>query len=486
MNIGFRHILDVSRKSTLNFGAFVKIVLQKKFLLKIIFYLLLGVAVLALLMKAGIINFPVKINFDFVVVGFVFSFTLLLTFQGAITLTWMLYAWNNPDEIAKAGSPDTFSPPHYSFTAIVPVRFEGKVIKDTIKTISRINYPSYLKEIIVICRYDDKESPVKVTEAINELGQENIKLQVLLGSYPINKPNKLNYALRAATGNVIAIFDAEDEPHRDIYSIVNTILIRDKVDVVQSGVQLMNYESHWFSAFACLEYFFWFKSGLHFFTKVGHVSPLGGNTVFFKKRFLEKVKGWDDQCLTEDADIGFRLTLAGAKMKVIYDEIRVTREETPSTTEGFIQQRTRWIQGFLQILYKGDWKKLPEARQKLTAMYILIAPIIPGILILYTPIGLYIGLTKHLPIVLSMFSYLPSYLLFMIIVTQVVGLYEFTRAYKLSITFKHVIRLLLGFLPYLFTIAFASLRAVYRQFISETNWEKTAHLNLHRKVAKEV
>ena len=101
--------------------------------------------------------------------------------------------------------------------------------------------------------------------------------------------------------------------------IINTVFKRDQVDVVQSGVQLINFRSRWFSALNVLEYFFWFKSVLHLFGRMGTIL-LGGNTVFFKREWLNRIGGWDADCLTEDADAGLRLSVAGAKIKIIYDE----------------------------------------------------------------------------------------------------------------------------------------------------------------------
>ena len=450
-------------------------------------YLLLLVVLTAIVLGFNLVDVRKIIgiiDFKLISTFVVLIATSILTLQGIITLVWMLYAWNNPEKIDSAGSPKRYAEPKFSFTAIVPVRFEEKVIKDTIRAISKINYPKELSEIIIVVRYDDKESPVKVQEVINEIGAENIKLQVLLGSYPINKPNKLNYALKAANGDIIAIFDAEDEPHRSIYNIVNTVMIRDNADVVQSGVQLVNYNSHWFSPLNVLEYFFWFKSGLHFFTNVGRVSPLGGNTVFFKRNYLDRVGGWDDKCLTEDADVGIRLTLAGAKTVVIYDEMHVTREETPSSTSGFIKQRTRWVQGFLQIFLKGDWKRLPQRRQRLTVLYILFAPLIPAALTVYMPVGIAIGFLFDLPILVSMYSFVPTYILLLIVFVQIVGLYEFCRAYGYKFSASLPFKLALTFMPYVFILSYSSIRAFWRIYKSENEWEKTLHANVHREMVK--
>lgn len=412
---------------------------------------------------------------------FITTFSLVLTIQGIFTLVWILYAWENPEDIDRHKSPKEFYQPQYSFTALIPARHEVTVIKDTIKAVNNINYPNHLKEVLVLCKEGDQVTIDKTKETIKELNQKNIRL-VLFNSFPINKPYGLNFGLKEAKNEIVTIFDAEDEPHPDIYNVVNTVMIRDQVDVLQSGIQLMNYRAHWFSALNVVEYFLWFKSGLHFFLKIGNVTPLGGNTVFFKKQWLEKVGGWDENCLTEDADIGIRLILAGAKTRVIYDEQHSTQEETPTSVAGFIKQRTRWNQGFLQIFIKDDWKKLPQLRQKLVSLYVLTSPLIQAFLLLYTPVALWVAFTQKVPVVVSLLSFVPIYLFILQILVYIVGLYEFAKAYKLKFPVWMPLKVLLTFYPYQFMLMFSSFRAFYRVAFSKNDWEKTFHTNGHRKM----
>jgi len=132
----------------------------------------------------------------------------------------------------------------------------------------------------------------------------------------------------------------------------------------------MNFADHWFSMHNVLEYFFWFKSRLHFHAHVGMI-PLGGNTVFIRRGLLERVGGWDQDCLTEDADIGLQLSALGERIRVVYDPRHATREETPDSVGSFVRQRTRWNQGFLQVLQKKTWLGLPTFDQKVLALYTL-------------------------------------------------------------------------------------------------------------------
>jgi cellulose synthase/poly-beta-1,6-N-acetylglucosamine synthase-like glycosyltransferase len=243
----------------------------------------------------------------------VLTVALLQIVQGAFALYVLVYAWEDPRRIEGNRSPQTFKEPQYSFTALLPARNEAEVIGDTIRSIARIAYPEDKKELLVVLRDDDPETVQAAETAIATLTGHNVRI-VLISGEPYNKPHHLNDGLEQASGDIVCIFDAEDEPHRDIYLVVDTVYQERGCDVVQSGVQLMNYQSNWYSLFNVLEYYLWFRSALHFFASK-RIIPLGGNTVFFKRFWLERVGGWDLNCLTEDADIGIRLSVAGAKKR---------------------------------------------------------------------------------------------------------------------------------------------------------------------------
>jgi cellulose synthase/poly-beta-1,6-N-acetylglucosamine synthase-like glycosyltransferase len=256
-------------------------------------------------------------------------------------------------------------------------------------------------------------------------------------------------------------------------------MLSNDVDVVQSGVQLMNFDTNWYSMYNVLEYYFWFKSVLHFFAKNG-VVPLGGNTVFFKRKYLNHVGGWDEACLTEDADIGMRLSLAGAKMKIVYDEIHATREETPPTVWEFVKQRTRWDQGFMQVIGKLDWARLPSFKQKFLAIYALGWVVAQGFLFLIIPFSIYIGMTTKMHPGLSILTNLPMYSLLVIFIILNIGLYEFTKSYGLKYSWTTPFKMLIYYIPFQLLLGFSALRAMWRQIAGQVSWEKTTHLNIAR------
>src|SRR5260370_8640862 len=135
----------------------------------------------------------------------------------------------------------------------------------------------------------------------------------------INKPHGLNAALQHADKDVVTIFDAEDDIHPEIFNVVNTVMLNEQVKVVQGGVQLMNFDSNWYSALNVLEYFFWFKSRLHYHARHG-ATPTDGNTVSSVRDVIIRLGGWDERNMTEDADIGLRLSSARAPTRIAYDD----------------------------------------------------------------------------------------------------------------------------------------------------------------------
>ena len=410
----------------------------------------------------------------------IFLVTIFLLIQGFFATYSMLSSWLKPENLDRVRAPRKFSPPQLSFSLIIPVRNEEKVIAQTLKAMKKINYPRDKYEIIITARDDDTKTVGKILESLGHL-PPSFNLLVY-ENFPNSKPQGLNAALKYAQKDIVGIFDAEDEPHPDILNAVNTTFQKKKVDIVQSGVQLINVASHWYSPHNCLEYYFWFKSVLPFFSRFG-ANPLGGNTVFFKKDIIEAAAGWDEKCLTEDAEIGVRLSSLGKKTAVIYDEQMATREETPPTLDGFIKQRTRWHQGFIQVLLKGSWKKLPKKRQKAIILYQMVYPFIQifnSIWFLLTPI---FSFTLKIPLGIAIFSYFPGYFLLMQWGISLIAIYELNKNYHLKLSPLVYLKFPFFFFPYQFVISWATVRAVKRHLAGLGFWEKTEHINAHRQIA---
>ena len=416
-----------------------------------------------------------------IMIGLAVVLTIALVIQSTYSLYIALYTWDRPEAYQRAKAPTRFLPPRKTFTVMLPARHEEEVIQDTIANVVQANYPSELLEVIVICSIDDVGTITRAQEKMAQLRRAGIKnLRVVTyKSPPINKPHGLNIGLNNSRHEVVTIFDAEDDIHPDIFNVVNTLMLTERISVIQCGVQLMNYHSRWYSALNVLEYFFWFKSRLHYHAQLG-MTPLGGNTVFFARSVLQRVGGWDLTNLTEDADIGIRISCLGEPIRIVYDDRYVTREETPPTINHFIRQRTRWSQGFLQTMLKGDWKKLPTRGQRALALYTLGFPIIQTVMGLYFCLALVMMFAVKTQVFIAILLCLPFYLIAAHFTLSVIGLFEFTEAHGLKASWSMVGVMALSYLPYQWLLSYAAIRASLRHFRGINNWEKTQHVGAHR------
>jgi cellulose synthase/poly-beta-1,6-N-acetylglucosamine synthase-like glycosyltransferase len=392
----------------------------------------------------------------------------------SVTMWWTMHAWRTPETLASTG----FAPPDgthaLSFSLLVPARHEEAVLAHTVTRLLESSHTDY--EIIIIVGHDDpgtaevaRELAIHAPDRVVVVTDSNARK---------NKPRALNGAIPYCRGDVVGVFDAEDQVHPLLLEHVDHAFRSTGADVVQGGVQLINYHSSWYSLHNCLEYFFWFSSRLHLHAAKGFI-PLGGNTVFVKTAVLRAANGWDGSCLAEDCDLGVRLSSRGKKVVVAYDSSMVTREETPDTLIGLFRQRTRWNQGFLQVFRKGEWRKLPTFNQRLLARYTLTGPFVQAFSGIVIPIGVCIALFGQVSALVALLTFLPVVPMIATTVFQAIGLRDFGKQYDLRIRIRDYARLVIGAFPYMVVLAGAALRAVWREFTGRRNWELTRHVGAH-------
>ena len=206
--------------------------------------------------------------------------------------------------------------------------------------------------------------------------------------------------------------------------------------------------------------------------------------MFIRTDRLREAGGWDPECLAEDCEIGVRLSSRGARVAVAYDPDLVTREETPGSLGELLKQRTRWNQGFLQVLRKGEWRRLPTMRQRLLARYTLAMPFLQAFAGVMVPVSLATMILLDLPVLAALLTFVPMVPTLATLAVEAVALGEFCRGYGRRATLMDYLRLLLGTFPYHLLLGGAALRAVLRERRGERGWEKTAHVGAHRGVAQ--
>ncbi|MFH8614123.1 glycosyltransferase [Streptomyces sp. NPDC017979] len=405
---------------------------------------------------------------------FVVAISLALFFMAVFTLWWQMHAWRTPETLAATRFDRPEGDAGLSFSLLLPARHEQAVLAHTIERLLESGHTNY--EIIVIVGHDDPDTAAVAERAAR---QDPLRVRVITDTHAKkNKPKALNTALPYCRGDVVGVFDAEDQVHPELLAHVDHAFTATGADVVQGGVQLINFHSSWYSLRNCLEYFFWFRSRLHLHAQKGFI-PLGGNTVFVRTRVLRDAGGWDPDCLAEDCDLGVRLSSVGKKVVVAYDSDMVTREETPDTLLSLLKQRTRWNQGFLQVYRKRDWRQLPTRGQRMLARYTLMTPFLQAFSGVVIPLNVAVALFFDVSVGAAMVTFLPAIAAAVTFVFEVVGLHDFGKQYGLRVRFVHYFKLIVGGPFYQVLLAGAALRAVWREQRGRNEWELTSHVGAH-------
>ncbi|MFC6012162.1 glycosyltransferase [Nocardia lasii] len=400
--------------------------------------------------------------------------SLALFANSVATLTWMLHAWRTPENLAATRFPDPDGPGELKFSLLVPARHESAVLEHTLLGLLETRH--CLVEIVVIVGHDDPETAA-VAEQVARRDPD--RLRVVVDYHTVkNKPKALNTGLAVCTGDVVGVFDAEDHVHPDLLDHVDFAFRSEDADVVQGGVQLVNFHSSWYALRNCLEYFFWFRSRLHLHAAQGFI-PLGGNTVFVRAPLLRAVGGWDENCLAEDCELGTRLSSRGARTVVAYNSALVTREETPGTLYALFKQRCRWNQGFMQVYRKKEWRRLPTFTRRLLARYTLASPFLQAFSGIAMVIGILVGLFVKVPDGVAMITFLPLVPTLATLAFEIVGLQDFGRQFGVRVRGRHYVKLVVGSVFYNLVLTAAAARAVWREYTGRNNWELTAHVGAH-------
>jgi cellulose synthase/poly-beta-1,6-N-acetylglucosamine synthase-like glycosyltransferase len=226
---------------------------------------------------------------------------------------------------------------------LVPLKREAAVAGQLLAALERMEYPAPLLDIKLVLEAGDGETRAALEQA--GLPPTVEVLSVPAGTIQ-TKPRAMNYALPFCKGEIIGVYDAEDKPDPgQIRAVVHHLMDAPaSVGCVQGLLDFYNAGENWLARCFTIEYATWFRVLLLGMQRLGLPIPLGGTTVFFRRRALEEVGAWDAHNVTEDADLGMRLRRFGYSCDVV---ATTTEEEANCRSAGrWIRQRSRWLKGY--------------------------------------------------------------------------------------------------------------------------------------------
>lgn len=225
---------------------------------------------------------------------------------------------------------------------LVPLFKEQDIASELVTRLSALDYPKDRLEVCLVLEERDHQTADVLAWAV--LPDWMRIVRVPHGALR-TKPRAMNYALDFTSGDIVGIYDAEDMPAKDQLRKVAAGFARAKPNVacLQGVLDFYNARQNWVTRCFTIDYAMWFRLILPGLVRLGIVIPLGGTTVFFRRKALEDLGRWDAHNVTEDADLGVRLARRGYRADFVDS---ITMEEATSSVPAWVRQRSRWIKGY--------------------------------------------------------------------------------------------------------------------------------------------
>ena len=240
-------------------------------------------------------------------------------------------------------------PPHRwpRYTVVAALHDEVEVVPQLIRRLSALDYPRQRLDGWLVLEADDHPTIQAVLAAEPPPW---LKLLLVPAGVPRTKPRALNHALGRATGELLTVYDAEDEPDPGQLREAAARFAADetgRLACLQAPLRIRcrNGRSGFLERQFAAEYAALFEVALPGLVRMGLPFPLGGTSNHFRTDVLRAIGGWDAWNVTEDADLGFRLWRNGWRQGLI---ARPTWETPPGPLEHWLPQRTRWLKGYMQ------------------------------------------------------------------------------------------------------------------------------------------
>ena len=232
-------------------------------------------------------------------------------------------------------------------TILIPLLEEPRILHHLLYHLQRLDYPRTHLEVMLILEDGDVETQTALLAT--DLPSWCCVITVPKGRVK-TKPRALNFAFGFSSGDIIGVLDAEDAPEKDqLLKVANQFAMADpRLVCLQGRLDFYNAHKNWLTRCFALEYAAWFQVILPGLARLGFALPLGGTSMYIRRAALIDLKGWDAFNVTEDADLGLRLSRAGLRCALLDSK---TFEEATKTPRTWITQRSRWQKGYIMTYW---------------------------------------------------------------------------------------------------------------------------------------
>ncbi|MFH1153852.1 MAG: glycosyltransferase [Pseudomonadota bacterium] len=263
---------------------------------------------------------------------------------------WMIGCWCRTKtglKIDPEPGQDTDLP---KVTVQVPLYNEALVAERIIDAVAAFDWPADRLQIQILDDSTDVTCRI-VEERIRFWQRRGKDIQAIHRARRTGyKAGALAHGLKQATGEFIAVFDADFVPRPDFLVKLIPCFNRPDIGMVQARWGFLNVGFSWLTRLQSL------LLSTHF--GVEHAMRYSRNLFFnfngtagvWRKAAIENSGGWTSDTVTEDLDLSYRAQLAG--WRFVYADHVCVPSELPVTLADFRCQQERWAKGAIQTAVK--------------------------------------------------------------------------------------------------------------------------------------
>jgi cellulose synthase/poly-beta-1,6-N-acetylglucosamine synthase-like glycosyltransferase len=248
----------------------------------------------------------------------------------------------------RRGSPESDWP---RVTTQLPVFNEADVVERLIEAVTAMDYPRGRHQIQVLDDSTDECRDI-VDRVVARLHGEGVDICTLRRDDRKDyKAGALKRGMARATGELLAIFDADFVPPADfLRRAVPLIATARDVACVQGRWDHLNRDESWLTRAQSvgIDGHFVIEQAARAWN--GLFMNFNGTAGLWRRAAIETAGGWQGDTVTEDLDLSYRAQLAGYRM--VYALDLACPAEIPNTVDGLKAQQRRWARGSIQTARK--------------------------------------------------------------------------------------------------------------------------------------
>jgi cellulose synthase/poly-beta-1,6-N-acetylglucosamine synthase-like glycosyltransferase len=253
-------------------------------------------------------------------------------------------------------------------TIQLPLYNERYVVERLIEEAVKIEYPRELLQIQVLDDSNDDTAPFAeaLVERYRNIGHP-IEYHHRTNRHGF-KAGALQEGLETATGELVAVFDADFCPPTDFLTRTVNYFSDPQVGVVQTRWSYLNRDYNFLTEVEAmlLDGHFILEHGAR--SRAGYFFNFNGTAGILRKSMIADAGGWQHDTLTEDSDLSYRAQLKG--WRFVYVPGLDCPSELPVEMYGFQVQQSRWAKGLTQVAKKllpALWRADISRRAKIEA-----------------------------------------------------------------------------------------------------------------------